>query len=570
MISADGRTGADAVIGLPRLTLIHPWAAEPQPADLEGEHAPAETRATLAQGRSNGPTRVAASGSRSAGRPGAAASRHALVQALKFLIAGVVLLAAFVFALFLVDRDATYLHDHGVRVQGTVSQTSPDTGSSSGHIRVTYTAAGQVLQRPVDLGSEVSSYRVGQTVTVYYDPHRPGHMTIEGASNQPSWSVWLMIFLLVGGGVLIVIGVIALVRWFAAAAGSRRGRPPPSGEISGPESRAGQQRPFAPADPAFGQTPIDQAAAGGAGQAGPASAAPRHDVTAPAAGWQPVTPAPVPGQATVPLAGVDRADEVAERIEAVVLKKPTFGRRGYDEEEVDAFLDRVIAAFKGTGPPVASQDVGNAIFRRAPLGKRGYDEEEVDALLDMVASECERRWPSLPGSRPETNPGSGPVTVTDVRRQYQSERAGAFDNAHVGDVAPSTLPAHGKPSGAEQKWGVCVGSAVATFVAMAFFSEVAFSIASQFGTSPRTGNAISDAVAVAVVVVAGGILVLHFWPLAQSRAALPAKTLVSLAAARASLPLLVWLAVEVAVLWLVVEGQASGFDLGKWLPTAGP
>jgi len=98
-------------------------------------------------------------------------------------------------------------------------------------------------------------------------------------------------------------------------------------------------------------------------------------------------------------AGVD----LARDIDAVVFKKPPIGKRGYDEEEVDAFLDRLSAAFNGTGPPVPSQQVRNAVFRKPPIGKRGYDEGEVDAFLHFVATECERHWPS-PASRPQTDP----------------------------------------------------------------------------------------------------------------------------------------------------------------------
>ena len=70
--------------------------------------------------------------------------------------------------------------------------------------------------------------------------------------------------------------------------------------------------------------------------------------------------------------------------------------------------------------PLTPADVHNVAFKKPPIGKRGYDEEEVDAFLDEVERELARlieennelraqverggpwRRSSRPGRRPST------------------------------------------------------------------------------------------------------------------------------------------------------------------------
>ncbi|HEX8758551.1 MAG TPA: DivIVA domain-containing protein, partial [Pseudonocardiaceae bacterium] len=40
--------------------------------------------------------------------------------------------------------------------------------------------------------------------------------------------------------------------------------------------------------------------------------------------------------------------------------------------------------------PLTPADVYNVAFRKPPLGKRGYHEDEVDAFLDLVGAEMAR------------------------------------------------------------------------------------------------------------------------------------------------------------------------------------
>lgn len=75
--------------------------------------------------------------------------------------------------------------------------------------------------------------------------------------------------------------------------------------------------------------------------------------------------------------------------------RPGFARRGYDVDDVDAFLDRVEATLRAllNGrrdlAQVTATDVHNVVFQDAGRG-RGYDETEVDDFLDEIAAELAR------------------------------------------------------------------------------------------------------------------------------------------------------------------------------------
>jgi DivIVA domain-containing protein len=99
----------------------------------------------------------------------------------------------------------------------------------------------------------------------------------------------------------------------------------------------------------------------------------------------------------------------ASDVRAVQFGKPPFGRRGYDEIEVDDFLRKVtdaLAQTRGT-PPLDPEEVHQVAFRKPRLGSRGYDEDEVDAFLDLV--EAELRWRASPEGQAEmAGPAAGP------------------------------------------------------------------------------------------------------------------------------------------------------------------
>src|ERR1700709_2235286 len=45
---------------------------------------------------------------------------------------------------------------------------------------------------------------------------------------------------------------------------------------------------------------------------------------------------------------------------------------------------------RGDRMPLTPAEVHNVAFKKPPIGKRGYDEEEVDAFLDIVEVELAR------------------------------------------------------------------------------------------------------------------------------------------------------------------------------------
>src|SRR3954451_11075780 len=96
-------------------------------------------------------------------------------------------------------------------------------------------------------------------------------------------------------------------------------------------------------------------------------------------------------------------------VRGVRFGKPAFGRRGYDEGEVDDFLRQVadtLGAPPGAGP-VTPDQVHDVAFRKPRIGSRGYDEDEVDAFLDVI--EAELRWRASPDGQREQAPEPVPA-----------------------------------------------------------------------------------------------------------------------------------------------------------------
>lgn len=75
----------------------------------------------------------------------------------------------------------------------------------------------------------------------------------------------------------------------------------------------------------------------------------------------------------------------AEDVHNVRFDRAPLGSRGYNEIEVDEFLDRVAATLDGEDE-VTAADVHGVAFSKAPLGKRGYDQASVDDFLRRVES----------------------------------------------------------------------------------------------------------------------------------------------------------------------------------------
>jgi len=81
----------------------------------------------------------------------------------------------------------------------------------------------------------------------------------------------------------------------------------------------------------------------------------------------------------------------ADDVHAIGFRKAPLGRRGYDEESVDKFLDQVesdLRTRQAGGPLIrvalTPADVQAIAFVRPPFGRRGYDEEQVDTFLDEI------------------------------------------------------------------------------------------------------------------------------------------------------------------------------------------
>jgi len=73
------------------------------------------------------------------------------------------------------------------------------------------------------------------------------------------------------------------------------------------------------------------------------------------------------------------------QVHNVAFSKPPRGKRGYNEDEVDAFLDRVEAALQNpTGRILTAEQVHNVSFSKPPIGKRGYNSVEVDAFMQLI------------------------------------------------------------------------------------------------------------------------------------------------------------------------------------------
>jgi DivIVA domain-containing protein len=77
-------------------------------------------------------------------------------------------------------------------------------------------------------------------------------------------------------------------------------------------------------------------------------------------------------------------------VRSVTFDKAPIGKRGYDEKQVDAFLDRVEATLSGTDQ-LTAEDVRSVVFADAPRIKRGYHEDQVDDFLDVIVDALELR-----------------------------------------------------------------------------------------------------------------------------------------------------------------------------------
>ena len=104
------------------------------------------------------------------------------------------------------------------------------------------------------------------------------------------------------------------------------------------------------------------------------------------------TPAPPPRErpATRSAAPTGRTADAIIEYATTIIFRTTRNRPGYDEIEVDDFIDRIVAGLDGTGPALPLDEIRDKLFSTTRLGP-GYDEQDVDAFLD----EIERRLREL-------------------------------------------------------------------------------------------------------------------------------------------------------------------------------
>ncbi|ANZ36419.1 hypothetical protein BBK82_10450 [Lentzea guizhouensis] len=150
---------------------------------------------------------------------------------------------------------------------------------------------------------------------------------------------------------------------------------PPPAPVPPPTTQLPQQRPQRPGPPPQQQRPQPQRP--------PLAPPPKPPLQAPA------LPAPPPPQ-TVPEQGLTAKD-----IRNVAFHRPPRGRRGYQESQVDAFLDRIEATLMGQDN-LTGKDVRDIRFSRPLIGRRGYDETEVDAFLAQVEQQLSGPVRSIP------------------------------------------------------------------------------------------------------------------------------------------------------------------------------
>jgi DivIVA domain-containing protein len=81
-----------------------------------------------------------------------------------------------------------------------------------------------------------------------------------------------------------------------------------------------------------------------------------------------------------------------EDVHNVAFSTSARGRRGYQEKpgysefEVDRYLERIEATLRDPAARggISPADIRNVTFSKPPTGKRGYDQDEVDAFLGLV------------------------------------------------------------------------------------------------------------------------------------------------------------------------------------------
>jgi DivIVA domain-containing protein len=123
------------------------------------------------------------------------------------------------------------------------------------------------------------------------------------------------------------------------------------------------------------------------------------------------------------------------------------GSRGYHEDQVDAFLDRVAAARRDptARDGVTQTDLHNVAFSKPPFGTTGYNKDEVDAYLYLVRIEfglapkagLRHRLQVERGMVKVLDPDGVPWTV--YRRWFPNWKLHSFGNPDPGEIGAYLL-----------------------------------------------------------------------------------------------------------------------------------
>lgn len=143
------------------------------------------------------------------------ALRRRTVGAVGGVLFGLALLAGFVaIPRYYVDAYERLVRT-GIATPGLVEYITPNSGSTS-NADVSFDAAGSFHYETVDLSTDDAKFTVGQTVTVYYDPHDPSRMTIAGEVNEPDWTMAVAVGMFFAGVLLALGWGVSLYRWLRA------------------------------------------------------------------------------------------------------------------------------------------------------------------------------------------------------------------------------------------------------------------------------------------------------------------------------------------------------------------
>lgn len=134
-----------------------------------------------------------------------------------YLLVAVFLVVGVGFTLFGVHqlRIARRLARHGVRVPGVVTRLrwdSSESGSGGSHYPTLrfQTREGEMVEAESDLGTNPAPARVGQQVTVLYDPAKPVRARLDTAFGRGTVHGWL--FASIGTVVTVATVIVILVK----------------------------------------------------------------------------------------------------------------------------------------------------------------------------------------------------------------------------------------------------------------------------------------------------------------------------------------------------------------------